>query len=176
MGSAVRTAKQRKLIEEGNYEALKDLMSVRERRFCEEYVIDFNATAACRRAGYNSPKYLDRFGTIMLARPHIKYYVEFLTQSKEAKITAVDPDYIVGKILTIVNKEGARDGDKLRGLELLARHLGMLRDKTEISGPDGEAIQMEQRTAENSAAVIAALKSIKTKKLRVVGGTDTDEP
>jgi hypothetical protein len=94
-----------------------------------------------------------------------------LTKSKEARISTVDPDYIVTRILDIVNKDNAKDGDKLRGLELLARHLGMLRDKTEISGPDGGAIEM-QRVKEESLAVINALKSMSRKKLAVVGGSD----
>lgn len=147
-------------------------MTARELSFCHEYVTDFNATAAAKRAGYTGD-YIDRAAGVVMSRPHIKYYIQHLCQSKAAKIMTVDPDFVVQKILEVVNKGTVRDGDKLRGLELLARHLGMLRDKTEISGPDGGAIEMEQRTKEDSAAVIAALRNMK-KKLRVVGGTEME--
>jgi hypothetical protein len=81
----------------------------------------------------------------------VAMYIDDLARSKEAKVVSVDPDYIIQRITAIVNKEGARDGDKLRGLELLARHLGMFIERTEISGRDGEAIQIEKREIQQEA-------------------------
>lgn len=148
-------------------------LNARQRRFCEEYVIDFKAGPAAIRAGYRMKDPIQG-ANVFLQKPHIRRYIDHLTQSKEAKIMSVDPDYVLQRVIEIIDKTGAKDTDKLRGLELLARHLGMLRDKTEISGPDGQALQIEQRQREDAAAVIAALKGMK-KKLRVVGGRDTEE-
>lgn len=161
-------------IESGDIELLRKRLTVRQTRFCEEYVIDFNAKAAAIRAGY-ATKWADRQAHLLMLKPEIRAYIDHLSMSKTAKIVSVDPDYVLQRITAVIDKEGTKDGDVLRGLELLARHLGMLRDKTEISGPDGGAIEMEQRVKQESAAVIDALKSMSKKKLKVVGGTDTED-
>lgn len=162
-------------IESDDIEALKKALTVRQLRFCEEYVIDFNASAAALRAGY-ATKWADRYASILLHNEGVRYYIDHLSKSKEAKIVSIDPDYIVKRVLDIVDKDDTRDGDKLRGLELLARHLGMLRDKTEISGPDGKALEIEQRTREEVSQVIAALQSMgRRERLKVVGGTDSSD-
>lgn len=130
-------------IDKDDQKAVYDLLSVRQRRFCEEYVLDFNGAAAAIRAGYAST-WADRHASNILKSPAIAYYVDSLTRSKEAKIVSVNPDYVIQRVMEIIGKEGAKDGDKLRGLELLARHLGMFVDRTEISGPDGGAIETRQ--------------------------------
>ena len=158
----------------GDMELLRKRLTVRQARFCDEYVVDFNATAAAIRAGY-ATKWADRQAHMLMLKDEVRAYIDHLSQSKEAKIVSVDPDYVLQRVMEIVNKEGAKDGDKLRGLELLARHLGMLRDKTEISGPDGGALEIEQRTKEEVASVISTLRSMSNKRLKVVGGTDTEE-
>lgn len=171
--SKTRSQNIAEAIESGDIELLRKRLTVRQTRFCEEYVIDFNAKAAAIRAGY-ATKWADRQAHLLMLKDEIRAYIDHLSQSKEAKIVSVDPDYVLQRITKVIDKEGTKDGDILRGLELLARHLGMLRDRTEISGPDGEAIRMEQRIKEESAAVVAALKSMRDKKLKVVGGTDVD--
>lgn len=124
-------------------EALKQALTVRQRRFCEEYVYDFSGKNAAIRAGY-SPKNATQQATVILMNTGVRYYIDYLSASKEAKITAVDPNYVIQKVTEIVMKHDAKDGDKLRGLELLARHLGMFIDRTEITGKDGEAIKYEE--------------------------------
>lgn len=64
---------------------------------------------------------------------------------------SISPDLLVQKTMEIINKEGAKDSDKLRGVEMLMRHLGMFVDKTEITGKDGGAIEVEQRRIEEEA-------------------------
>jgi phage terminase small subunit len=140
----------RKAVEKGDIRAVKLALTPRQRKFCEEYNLDFNATAAAIRAGY-SPKYADRQAHLLMLNEGVAMYIDDLARSKEAKVVSVDPDYIIQRITAIVNKEGARDGDKLRGLELLARHLGMFIERTEISGRDGEAIQIEKREIQQEA-------------------------
>ena len=133
-------------------ERLIPLLTVRQRHFSEEYVIDFNGKAAAIRAGY-APTYADRQAYQLLKNVGVAYYIHRLSQTKESQIVSVDPDYIIKRITDIISKEGARDGDKLRGLELLARHLGMFIERTEISGRDGEAIKYQE--IENEAAEFA---------------------
>ena len=131
---------------------LVPLLTVRQRHFSEEYIIDFNGKAAAIRAGY-APSYADRQASQLLKNVGVAYYVHRLSQTKESQIVSVDPDYIIKRITDIISKEGAKDGDKLRGLELLARHLGMFVERTEITGRDGEAIRYQE--IENEAAEFA---------------------
>lgn len=131
---------------------LVPLLTIRQRHFSEEYIIDFNGKAAAIRAGYASA-YADRQAHLLLKNKGIAYYIHRLSQTKQSQIVSVDPDYIIKKITDIISKEGARDGDKLRGLELLARHLGMFVERTEITGRDGEAIRYQE--IENEAAEFA---------------------
>ena len=137
-------------LEKMDLEALRLALTPRQRRFAEEYVIDFNGTAAASRAGYRGD-YINRQAHQLLHHKGVTFLIDHLTRSKEAKIMSIDPDYVLQRVTDIINKEGAKDGDKLRGLELLARHLGMFVDRTEITGKDGEAIRIqEQRIAEES--------------------------
>ncbi|MDT0646321.1 terminase small subunit [Zunongwangia sp. F260] len=57
-------------------------------RFCEEYVLDLNATQACIRAGY-SEKTANRIGSENLSKLDIQYYISELKEqiSKKAEIT-----------------------------------------------------------------------------------------
>lgn len=162
-------ARIRKALEANDIEAVKKGLSVRQRRFAEEYVLDFNGTAAAIRAGY-ATQYADRQAHLLLKHEGVSAYVDDLTRSKGAKIMSIDPDYVIAKVTEIVSGESTKDGDKLRGLELLARHLGMFIDRQEITGKDGGAIELNRKIEEDSAAVISTLKRMgKKPDLKVVG-------
>lgn len=149
-------------------------LTVRQRRFCEEYIIDYEGKAAAIRAGY-SPKWADRQAHLLLKyNPVIADYIDHLSKSKELKILSVNPDYVIQRVTEIVNKEGAKDGDKLRGLELLARHLGMLRDRTEISGPDGGPIQ-QQKIEEDLASFGQMIRNVRRNQKAQESEPELDE-
>lgn len=138
--------------------ALVAALTVRQKLFAKEYVVDFNKTAACIRAGY-SKSYADRYGHLLFKNPGIAAYIDHLTLSKESKITSIDPDYIIAQITSIISKTDAKDSDKLRGLELLARHLGMFIERQEITGKDGGPI--ETRKLQDAAdAVTRSIASL----------------
>lgn len=150
-------------------EALRASLSYRQRRFCEEFVIDYNGAAAARRAGY-AQKNADIQANQLMNHVGTKAYIDYLDDNKQAKIMSIDPDYVIQKIVSVVNRETAKDSDKLRGLELLARHLGMFIERTEISGPDGEAIQIEQKAKEDAEKLLQALRSMTRKKEITING------
>jgi phage terminase small subunit len=140
----------------GDIEALKLALSPRQRAFAREYIKDYNGAAAAVRAGY-SPNFVDRQAYNLLHNKGIALLVDELQMSKEDKIFSVNPEYVIKEVLAVVTKETVRDGDKLRALELLARHLGMFVDRTEISGPDGGAIELENRKIEEEASDFTSL-------------------
>jgi hypothetical protein len=150
-------------VENNDIDALLTVLSVRQKRFAEEYVFDFNGTAAAVRAGYAVP-YADRQAHLLLKHKGVSFYIDHLTRKKDTNITVVDENYIVQKIVQTIDK--AEDlvnlTAVLRGLELLARHKGMLTDKQEITGKDGGAIEIENRkkTAEEADNFTNLLQTI----------------
>lgn len=163
--------KVRKALEEGDIEALKLALTPRQRAFAREYVLDFNGAAAATRAGY-APTYADRAAYLLTMNPGVQALIDDLQTSKQARLVSVNPEYVIKSVTEIIHKEGARDGDKLRGLELLARHLGMFVDRTEISGPDGGAIEVENRRIEEEAQNFTSL--MKAMKERTERGQISD--
>ncbi len=123
-------------------QALEDAMQPRQLAFCKEYVIDFNRRQAGIRAGYKVTN-VDIATYQLMQYRAIRRLIEIYTESNAQKVTQVDKDYVLQKVTEIVS-QAEKDSDKLRGLELLARYLGMFIERTEITGKDGEAIRIEE--------------------------------
>lgn len=159
----------RKALENNDINALKSALTFRQRRFCEEYIVDYNGAAAAVRAGY-ATKWADRQAGQLMMNEGITTYIDHLTASAAAKVMSVDPDYVIQGIVKIVGKEGGRDGDKLRGYELLARILGMMVEKKEITGKDGEAIKIQevQEEADSFTQMLKALQKKDKQEVTIV--------
>jgi len=160
-------------LEAGDMDALYAAFSPRMRAFCREYVLDFDGKAAAIRAGY-ATKYADRQASNLLRNRGIQRYIDHLTLSVEAKIVAIDPDYIVQKWVQIMNKEGVKDNDLLRASELCARYLGMFVDRQEITGRDGEAIKI-QELSEEAAALDAFMENLSKQAQKLSEETEDGE-
>ena len=74
-------------------------LTAKQQRFCDEYLIDLNATQAAIRAGY-SEKSARQMATENMAKPSIKEYIEKRMDEKEKKLIA-DQDEVL-KYLTAV--------------------------------------------------------------------------
>ena len=74
-------------------------LTAKQQRFCDEYLIDLNATQAAIRAGY-SEKTAGVIGTENLTKPNIREYVEKRMAEKEKTLIA-DQDEVL-KYLTAV--------------------------------------------------------------------------
>lgn len=125
-----------------------------ERKFCDEYMIDFDATRAAKACSYAEASAGQR-GYELLQRPQIQEHLKFLKsqQSVRTKITA---DYVLGTIVEtlerckqeikpVLNKKGEQvmvedpDGNLalaykfdaksvLKATELLGKHLSLFTD------------------------------------------------
>lgn len=153
----------RNALEKGDMKALYLALTPRQRAFAEEYISDFNASAACVRAGY-SAKYATRQSWILLHHEGVAAYIDHIRRTREQQITVANPDFVVGKIMKVINRENVKTADELRGLELLAKILGMLKDRTEISGPDGEAIRIQNEEIEKETKALQNLFDTLSKK------------
>lgn len=147
-------------IEAGDIQGVIDNLRFRQRRFVEEYLLDFDAGSACQRAGYNCKNRANftKLGQEMLLHPGIRVAIDQLTAQRSKEVT-LKPEYVLNKIRRTVEK-AENEGNHtavLRGCELLARSLGMFIDKREISGPNGDAIRIQQEQIEKDAEHIATL-------------------
>lgn len=133
-------------------------LTPKQQRFCEEYLIDLNATQAAIRSGY-SKKTAYSIGTENLKKPEIEKYIKQRLDEKEKALIA-DQDEVL-KYLTSVLRgqsksteiviEGFGDGstkarkmekepsekDKLKAAELLGKRYGLYTEKVE------ETVDME---------------------------------
>lgn len=117
--------------------------------FVNEYMVDFNATQAVVRAGYKT-KYPDKMATELMRHPLVRRAVDERMAEKRER-TEFNADYVITKLINIVeNTEQGNPNAALRGLELLGKHLGLYRDRQEISGPEGGAIELEQKEIERN--------------------------
>jgi len=149
-----------KAMEEGDIEDLMMKMTPRQIAFAQEYIKDFNATAAARRAGYTGD-YINRQGYQLLTHPAVRKVIDFLLQERSAAID-VDVPYVIRKLVNTLERAEAGGGDYnsiLRAAELLGKYLGMFVEKQEITGKDGAPIQYEKvsESADEFTRTIARL-------------------
>lgn len=152
--------KSQKAIESGDIQAVIDSLSDKQRVFCEEYLKDLNATQAAIRAGYAS-KNAKQVAYQLMENQAIRIAIDGL-RAERSNHSDVTKDFVlrgIQKALRLAEEAGNLNA-LLRGHELLARHLGMFVERTEISGPDGEAIKMEQKIKEDVADFTSAISRL----------------
>lgn len=127
-------------------------LTAKQQRFCDEYLIDLNATQAAIRAGY-SKKTAYSIGVENLKKPEIKKQIDERMAEKESKLIASQDEVL--KYLTAVLRgeseaevvvvEGQGDGfseartlrkapdekERLKAAELLGKRYGLYTDKVE---------------------------------------------
>ena len=126
------------------------MMTAKQKRFCDEYLIDLNATQAAIRAGY-SEKNARNIASENLAKPNIREYIDERMAEKEKELIADQNEVL--KYLTSVLRgesqsteivvEGVGEGcseartiqkepsekDRLKAAELLGKRYGLYTDK-----------------------------------------------
>ena len=127
-------------------------MTAKQKRFCDEYLIDLNATQAAIRAGY-SEKTANEQGARLLANVSVKEYIAERMKEKEKELIASQDEVL--KYLTSVLRgesestelvvEGVGEGcsmartilkkpsekDRLKAAELLGKAYGIYTNKLE---------------------------------------------
>jgi phage terminase small subunit len=127
-------------------------MTAKQQRFCDEYLIDLNATQAAIRAGY-SPHYANTNASKLLQITTIKDFLQKRMAEKEKELIA-DQDEVLRyltavmrgqSVAEIVVVEGTGDGcsearaiqkapdekERLKAAELLGKRYGLYTDKVE---------------------------------------------
>lgn len=78
-------------------------LTAKQQRFCDEYLIDLNATQAAIRAGY-SPKTARMIANENLTKPYIKEYIEKRMAEKEKALIA-DQDEVLKYLTATMRRE-----------------------------------------------------------------------
>ena len=125
-------------------------LTAKQQRFCDEYLIDLNATQAAIRAGY-SAKTAQAIGSENLTKPLLKQYIEARMAAKEEKLIAKQDEIL--KYLTSPEafeyqvEEGTGDGwseanilrkgpderERLKAAELLGKRYGLYTESVVVA-------------------------------------------
>lgn len=126
-----------------------DKLTAKQQRFCDEYLIDLNATQAAIRAGY-SKKNANNIASENLAKPNIQKYIRDRMAEKETSLIA-DQNEILEYLTSvlrgeseagmIVDKNGNMAAmpdlpgvkDRLRAAELLGKRYGLFVEKVDLT-------------------------------------------
>lgn len=126
-------------------------LTIKQRKFADEYIIRGNATEAAIAAGY-SPKTAHQIGHANLDKPHIKAYIqERLDQIQSEKIA--DQEEILEYLTSVMRGEeqepvlkGMGEGaqevidinlqakDRIKAAELLGKRYSLWTDKVDLDG------------------------------------------
>ena len=133
-------------------------MTDKQKRFCDEYLIDCNATQAAVRAGY-SPKTAKQTGCENLTKPDLKAYIDERLEEMHNEKTA-DAQEVLEYLTSVMRGEhkeqvlklvgegvqtisdidvGAKD--RIKAAELIGKRYGMFKD--------GLAVEVEPVTLVN---------------------------
>jgi phage terminase small subunit len=126
--------------------------------FAIHYAATLNGAESVREAGYKcAPGNEIRMSAELRNHPVIAEFIEE-EMDKRRKKADVSAQYVLEKLVKIVEAtEENNPQSALRGLELIGKHLGMYRDRQEISGPDGGAIEMKQKVTQDIAEFESAI-------------------
>lgn len=111
-------------------------LTEKQKRFCEEYLIDLNATQSYLRAGYKAKS--NEIARVeshkLLTKPNIQQFIEEL-RAEQSKRTEITADKVLEELGSVAfNKDIECIGrDKVKALELIGQHLGMFTEKVSIT-------------------------------------------
>jgi len=116
-------------------------MTNKQTLFIKYYLTHFNATKAALDAGYN-PNTATEIGYENLTKPHIKKEIE-----EEVKRVVERSDEKIAKLIKklddMIDDPETRPADKLKAMDMLGKYLKMFTDRIEVSGQNGEPIEVK---------------------------------
>ena len=127
--------------------------------FIDLYMIHMNGTKAVSLGSYKTTN-PTRHAAELMQHPLIRAEIErrLAKRSEKAEVKA---DYLIAKLMNIIEETQADNPQAcLRAIELAGKSIALWKERQEISGPDGEAIQHEQRVKENVADFTSRIASL----------------
>ena len=117
-------------------------LTPKQQRFVEEYLIDLNATQSAIRAGY-SEKTAEQQGYQLLQKTSVLKAIEE-AKNQVSKRTELTVDMVVNGLLKEAQDyaEGSTQSARVSAWAHLGKHLGMFKDKVEMTGANGGPIDL----------------------------------
>lgn len=146
-------------------------MTEKQKRFCDEYLIDLNATQAAIRAGY-SERTAYRTGADNLIKPQVKEYISARMEEKEKELIA-DQDEVLKYLTSVLRGESQSEivvvenvGDfrsearamqkapdekeRLKAAELLGKRYGLYTDRVDLDADTELHVTIDYGDGESS--------------------------
>ncbi|MPW31922.1 terminase small subunit [Agarivorans sp. B2Z047] len=147
-------------------EAKLKKLTPKQEAFCQEYLIDLNATQAAIRAGY-SEKTAGRTASENLSKPDIQQKISELKLAR-AERTQINADYILGRLVEIDQMDVADILDDESNI--LAVHLWPKVWRTTLSGMDVSELYDGTGNERKFAGILKKIKwPDKVKNLELLG-------
>lgn len=143
--------------EEYNGVDLKSL-SPKQKRFCEEYVIDNNGFASAERSGYNR-----KYSCELLKREDVQSYIAWLNEDmRNSRIASAQE--VAERLTRIARGEGEEEvvtnsglkilkgtdvKDRIKALELLGKKHAMFTDKVETKQEFNFVVDIEDEDSDD---------------------------
>lgn len=119
----------------------------KQKLFIKEYLVDLNGTQAAIRAGYSEDT-ANVIASENLTKPYIKEAIQ-KAMDKRVKKTEITAEYVLNGIRDVI-KNAEQDNNKLKGYELLGKHLKLFTDKQEVDMNANIEITMSEEIEELS--------------------------
>lgn len=99
-------------------------LTPKQARFVDEYLVDLNAAAAARRAGYSTHR-SEVLGYELLTKPDIQAAIQAARQRLQERVE-ITVDTVVRKLAELgdYDGEGWSHAARVRAWELLGKHVG----------------------------------------------------
>ncbi len=103
---------------------ISDKLTQKQKIFCEQYLVDSNATQAAIRAGY-SKKSAYSIGSENMQKPKIKRYISQLKKTRNLRTQITADRVLEGLAKMGFAEKGVKPGHKLKALGMLGKHTGI---------------------------------------------------
>jgi phage terminase small subunit len=117
-------------------------LTAKQQRFVDEYCVDLNATQAAIRAGYTKETSHVQ-GPRLLGNVRVREAIEKKQRRLEVK-TELTAEWVLKEFAE--NHKLAREVGELpasnKALEMIGKHLGMFKDKVELTGDEGGPLKV----------------------------------
>lgn len=125
--------------------APEDRLTIRQELFLTEYLKDRNGKAAAIRAGYK-PENAEVTASRNIRHPVIAAKIRENTELAK-RGSSVDPSFVIEQLKRVAEQDDVAQSTKVRALELLAKHLGMLEDRISLKTDGLSSEQRAERVA-----------------------------
>jgi phage terminase small subunit len=122
------------------------MITPKQRRFVDEYLVDLNATQAAVRAGYR-PHHARQMGSENLSKPVIADAIAVAQQARRERLQITQDGVLRGlhREATLTS-DGASHAARVSAWTQLGKHLGMFVERRQQIGADGQPVSPQVYT------------------------------